>query len=47
MDNKLVDFDVPEYIIEEITQYIQECKNGNCKCMRWENIKALIRTCGC
>lgn len=42
MDKKLVDFDIPQYITEEIQQYTNDCKNGNCRCMKWENIKSLI-----
>lgn len=45
MNKKLVDFDIPIYISEEIDEYINDCKNGNCKYMKWENIKALIRPC--
>lgn len=42
MDKKLVDFNVPHYITEEIEQYTNDCKNGNFRCMKWENIKSLI-----
>ena len=45
MNKKLVDFDIPIYISEEIDEYINDCKNGNCRYMKWENIKALIRPC--
>ncbi len=36
------DFSVPYYIFEEITDYIELTAQGHCKCMKWENIKALL-----
>lgn len=36
------DFDVPYYIFEEITEYIELKKQGHCKAMKWENIKSLL-----
>lgn len=36
-------FDIPYYIFEEITEYIEETSQGKCKCMKWENIKRLLR----
>lgn len=36
------DFNVPYYIFEEILQYIELTAKGNCKTMKWENIKALL-----
>ena len=42
MDKKLIDFDVPQYITEEIEQYTKDCKSGKSRCMKWENIKSLI-----
>lgn len=36
------DFLVPFYIFEEIIEYIELTAKGNCKCMKWENIKSLI-----
>lgn len=37
------DFNVPYYIFEEIVEYIELTKQGYCKSMKWENIKALLR----
>lgn len=37
------DFNVPYYIFEEIVDYIELTAQGHCKCMKWENIKALLR----
>lgn len=42
MEDKLAEFDVPQYIAEEIISYKQDCKNGKNRCMKLENIKALI-----
>lgn len=36
------DFNIPFYIFEEITSYIELTAQGHCKCMKWENIKALL-----
>ena len=36
-------FDIPYYIFEEITEYIEETSQVKCKCMKWENIKRLLR----
>lgn len=36
------DFNVPYYIFEEIVEYIELTAQGNCKCMKWENIKSLL-----
>lgn len=36
------DFNIPYYIFEEIVQYVKLTAQGNCKCMKWENIKALL-----
>lgn len=37
------DFNVPYYIFEEIVEYVELTAKGHCKCMKWENIKALLR----
>lgn len=37
------DFDIPFYIFEELAEYIQHTASGKCRCMKWENIKALLR----
>ena len=37
------EFAVPYYIFEEIINYIELTSKGYCKCMKWENIKSLLR----
>ncbi len=37
------EFNVPYYIFEEITEYIELTAKGYCKYMKWENIKSLLR----
>ena len=37
------EFNVPYYIFEEIIEYVELTAKGHCKCMKWENIKALLR----
>ena len=39
------DFDVPHYIFEEIVEYVEQTAQGRCRCMKWENIKALLNAC--
>ena len=36
------EFNIPYYIFEEITEYIELTAKGRCKCMKWENIKSLL-----
>lgn len=36
------EFNVPYYIFEEIIEYVELTEKGYCKCMKWENIKALL-----
>lgn len=36
------EFNVPYYIFEEIVEYIELTAKGNCKTMKWENIKVLL-----
>ncbi len=36
------EFNIPYYIFEEITEYIEFTAKGHCKCMKWENIKSLL-----
>ena len=43
MEQTNKDFYVPYYIFEEITDYIELTAKGHCKCMKWENIKSLLR----
>ena len=37
------EFNVPYYIFEEITDYIELTAKGHSKCMKWENIKSLLK----
>ena len=37
------DFNIPSYIVDEIVEYVELTEKGNCKCMKWENIKGLLR----
>lgn len=37
------EFNVPYYIFEEITEYIELISKGYCKCMKWENIRSLLK----
>lgn len=36
------EFNIPYYIFEEITEYIELTAKGHCKCMKLENIKSLL-----
>lgn len=37
------DFDIPHYIFDEIVEYIEQTAQGRCRCMKWENIRSLLR----
>lgn len=37
------DFDVPHYIFEEIVEYVEQTAQGRSRCMKWENIRRLLR----
>ena len=37
------EFNVPYYIFEEIIDYVELTSKGYSKCMKWENIKSLLR----
>lgn len=37
------EFDVPYYIFEEIIEYVELTAKGYSKCMKWGNIRALLR----
>lgn len=43
MEQTNPNFDIPHYIFEEITEYIEETAQGKCRCMKWENIRRLLR----
>lgn len=36
------DFNVPYYIFEEISQYVELKAKGHYKSMKWKNIKSLL-----
>ena len=38
------EFDIPNYIFEEIVEYIEQTTKGRCRCMKWENIKSLLKS---
>lgn len=37
------EFNVPYYIFEEIIEYIELTAKGYSKCMKWENIRSLLK----
>lgn len=37
------EFNISYYIFEEITEYIELTAKGYSKCMKWENIRNLLR----
>ena len=37
------DYNVPYYIFEEIVEYVEQTAQGGCRCMKWENIRRLLR----
>lgn len=37
------EFFVPYYIFEEIVDYVELTAKGYSKCMKWENIKSLLK----
>lgn len=37
------EFNVPYYIFEEIIKYVELTAKGYSKCMKWENIRSLLR----
>ena len=37
------EFAIPYYLFEEIVQYIELTAKGYSKCMKWNNIKALLK----
>lgn len=43
MEKETRNFIVPNYIAEEILEYIEETAKGKCKCMKWSNIQSLLR----
>lgn len=43
MDEVNKDFNMPFYIFEEITQYLELNAQGYCKTAKWNNIKSLLK----
>lgn len=37
------EFSVPYYIFEEIVDYVELTVKGYSKCMKWDNIKSLLK----
>ena len=37
------EFNIPYYILVEINECLELVSQGECKTMKWENIKALLR----
>ena len=37
------DFNVPMYIVEELVDYLELTAKGYSKCIKWENIKSLLK----
>lgn len=37
------EFNIPFYIFEEIVQYVEQTAQGKSRCMKWENIKSLLK----
>ena len=37
------EFAVPYYIFEEIIEYVELTSKGYSKCMKWNNIKAILK----
>lgn len=37
------EFDIPFYIFEEITEYLEQTAKGRCRPTKWKNIKALLK----
>ena len=42
MEKSIENFIVPNYIAEEILEYIEQTAQGKCKCMKWRNIQVLL-----
>ena len=43
MEEINVDFNIPYYIFEEIVEYVELTAQGQCKSMKWNNIKSLLK----
>lgn len=43
MEQEIQKEKIPYYIQEEIEEYMQLTKEGKNKCMKWENIKVLLK----
>ena len=42
MEKMTKNFIVPNYISEEILEYIEQTAQGRCRCMKWRNIQTLL-----
>ncbi|MGN1327910.1 MAG: hypothetical protein ACI4VQ_07555 [Clostridia bacterium] len=43
MEQETENIQIPQYIKEEIEEYIELTEYGKNKCMKWDNIRALLR----
>lgn len=43
MEQSNKEFCVPYYIFEEIVDYVELTAKGHSKCVKWENIKSLLK----
>ena len=43
MDQLNKEFYIPYYIFEEIVDYVELTAKGYSKCIKWENIKSLLK----
>lgn len=43
MEQSNKEFCVPYYIFEEIVDYVELTEKWHSKCMKWENIKSLLK----
>lgn len=37
------DFNVPFYIFDEVTQYLELTAQGRCRSSQWQNLKSLLK----
>lgn len=43
METEIENFEIPKYIEDEIIEYTEQTAMGKCRCMKWENIRALLK----
>ena len=42
MEKTTKNFVVPNYISEEILEYIEQTAQGRCRCMKWRKLQTLL-----